>query len=114
MAYFVSDNKSDFCNKNDTRCFHEDILPYAEEVNLKYVFDIGSLVNELLGREAINKEVIDRIKLGNKIICPNCNYAFYDSGVGHWGTSQYGPGISWQVTCPKCRYNCDTGEFWDE
>lgn len=113
IAYFVSENKSDFCSNGDVRQFHPDLLPYAQEVNLKYIENIGTLINDIYGREVINREIIDKITNGNKIICPGCYFEFYDKKYGSWGPSQYGPGISWHIRCPKCGLNHDTGDFWE-
>ena len=61
-VYFVSSNKRDFCENDDTRDFHKDLKGYAKEAKILYKPNIASFINELPKTTKISKDIVESIE----------------------------------------------------
>ena len=111
-VYFISNNTEDFSDDKNKKEIHSDIKPLFDEANIKYSINLPEVLKNVF-RSSIRDEIVQDFNNTNiieqKQYCPKCsdNVEMY----GSWKPSY--AGLTWQYTCPKCRYSIDTGDYFD-
>lgn len=109
-AYFITDNKDDFSDTNDSRLPHKDWAKYFND-KIQYSINIGAVLNEIVP-ESVSKEVVEEIEVKSQMFCVDKGNHEFDTENGFWSRSRYG-GLTWHYACKKCHFLYDTGEFYD-
>jgi hypothetical protein len=109
----VTLNSSDFSNPKDNRKPHPTLEPELTKRNISYEPNVAALLNAVQAG-TVAKAVVEHVdhfalpRTPDEEPCKHCD----GIAIGHWSRSPYG-GLTWHMTCPKCRGSRDTGEFYD-
>ncbi|MGE6369961.1 PIN domain-containing protein [Planococcus kocurii] len=114
-VYFVSENKKDFSKANNPAVLHENLQPYASEINMKF---FNSLDRAMTDFNPNNNYVEFGFSNGVKgfltdsyfVDCPSCRGEVHINADSEIDTSKQAPLQTYLLKC-RCGHTWDTGDL---
>lgn len=112
--YFVSLNKKDFCKRGNDSVLHDNLQPYADEVDMLYGNSLERLIEEIFpNRPKFNNYQMDdtEVYLTDSffITCPECAGEIHVNADSVIDYSREHPHGLYSLVCPHCRHTVTTG-----
>jgi hypothetical protein len=107
----VTENSGDFSRQEDAREPHAQLAEDLEAARAEYSTNLATVLSQVAesAPDEVAQQAIEQVVDANARRCPECKIEMY----GHYRMSQYGGGLSWHFTCPKCGKSMDTGDYYD-
>ncbi len=107
----ASDNTKEFADPKDQRVFHPELRTDFSAYPVTYSMNVAETVGGIDPAQADEPLVVryQESVAERTAMCTDCNVEMH----GHWFNSQFGGGLSWHFTCPKCHRRFDTGDYYD-
>lgn len=113
-VFFISVNKTDFCVNGNPAKLHANIEPFADEVGIEFLNDIGRFLKEIDSSNfnKFNFHTEDAsLYLTDDYFeeCPNCEGGVHVNADSKLISSREHPHGTYQYICQHCKHKWDSG-----